>query len=130
MCIPDRLFALALLASATAVTSGAAAETPAPDASTQGPFGNTVVLKREDGSIDKLYVEPDGSYVIAGADGVRRTGVWAARGAKVCFTQVEPALGPGGKPSCVENGTHLPGESWVSVDQDGRKTITSILPGR
>lgn len=90
-------------------------------------YGNTVVISGPDGKeLGRAYYDADHKVVRKMADGKEVKGTWAMEGAKLCFTQVDPAPA---KPEEAKVCTDFPGakavgDSWEVVTPGGKLKAT------
>lgn len=125
------------LAGATALltlgltTASFAAEDPM-----AGVYGNTVVVTNAKGEVSKIWINKDGTYKAAGANGQAGTGKWVVKdnNTKYCVTPDLPATAPAGTPapkeSCSEfHGGKKPGDKWQQKDADGQTISVEVKAG-
>jgi hypothetical protein len=99
---------------------GQAAEQPA-------AFGNTVVITTTSG-VEKLYMDPDGSFSQKEPDGTTLTGTWSDDGKDTCFTQTH-AVSP--RSWCAEHTSYKVGDTWTNTGPGGMVTaVITIVAGR
>jgi hypothetical protein len=118
-------------AAARAAASGAVAlvslNAQAADAPSLTPaFGNTVVSSYPDGTSQKIWLHPDGSWDGVSRKGVRLAGRWSLRGDKVCLRQSRPATLP------ISYCTAVPSSGdahWAGRDVMGRPITLSLVRG-
>jgi len=116
-------FASIILASAFA--AGAVfAEQAAMDAR----LTNTIEMQTEDGSVSKLYMNEDGTYMVVLSDGTDAAGVWEDNGAETCYTRTEPEPLDA---TCSENPAEIAvGASWEATNANGEPVTVTIVEGR
>lgn len=114
-----KLFGAALVA-ASVVYAGAAFANSTMDAT----YGNTVTVTYADGSEVHFYMNEDGSYSMATADGTLN-GTWAIDGENICLHP------EGGEASCspLVEGMGV-GDSWTGEGADGSEIMLTITEGR
>jgi hypothetical protein len=100
-----------------------------------GPFGNTVVVTNADGSSERFYIEPDGTYTARRSDGAMLNGRWTESGPEndgiACFVENSPTLPPDQQRTCfLHSHRRNVGDSFDAVDQAGHKIHVSIVAGR
>lgn len=91
-------------------------------------FGNTVVSSYPDGTSQKIWLHPDGSWNGISRRGVALSGQWTLRGDKVCLRQSRPPTLP------ISYCTPLPanggpGVQWTGRDVAGRPIRLSLMKG-
>ena len=97
-------------------------------ASVAPAFGNTVLSTYPDGTSQKIWLHPDGSWDGLSRKNVHLAGHWSLRGDKVCLRQSKPptlpmsyctSLPPAGEP----------GVQWTGRDVVGRPIVLSLMKG-
>lgn len=113
--------------------SGAAISADDPMA---GVYGNTVVVTNAKGEVSKIWINKDGTYKAAAANGQSGTGKWAVKdnNTKYCSTPDLPATAPAGTPapkeSCSEfHGGKKPGDKWQQKDAEGLPISVEVKAG-
>jgi hypothetical protein len=89
-------------------------------------FGNTVVSTYPDGTSQKIWLHPDGSWDGVSRKGVRLVGRWRLKGEKVCLRQSKPPTLP------ISFCTEVPASGaaqWASHDAMGRPIVLSLMKG-
>jgi len=125
----SRLSALRLGARAAvgAYAAFAGLNAQAADLSSLAPaFGNTVVSQYPDGTSQKIWLHPDGSWDGISRKGVALSGHWRLRDDKVCLRQTKPPSLP------ISYCTVVPpaGEAqWAGRDVMGRPITLSLMKG-
>jgi hypothetical protein len=90
-------------------------------------YGNTIVISGPDGKeVGRVYYDADHKVIRKMADGKEIKGTWAMEGAKLCFTQVDPAPA---KPADAKQCTDFPGakkvgDSWEVTTPMGKLKAT------
>ena len=106
---------------------GASAQ--AEDYSSVAPaFGNTVISRYPDGTSQKIWLHPDGSWDGVSRKGVRIAGHWSVRGEKVCLRQSTPPTLPIAYCTPFPPRSE-PGVQWTSRDVAGRPITLSLMRG-
>lgn len=106
----------------------AAGSVVAEEAAVDPRLENTVEVTHEDGSVDKFYMNADGTYNMALADGSQQAGTWEAIDGQTCITQTEPEAAD--VYCSVDNPEMAIGASWESENTDGSTVSVSIVEGR
>lgn len=83
---------MALLVAALFTAPLVASAAPAPRASVDAAFGNTILTVDPDGRSRKLWLAPDGTWTGLSRRGLDLAGTWTAQDDKVCLAQSKPAL--------------------------------------
>ena len=89
-------------------------------------FGNTVVSSYPDGTSQKIWLHPDGSWDGVSRKGKHLAGHWTLRDSKVCLRQSSPPTLP------ISYCTAVPtsGDAqWSSKDVLGRPIPPSLMKG-
>jgi hypothetical protein len=91
-------------------------------------FGNTVVSSYPDGTSQKIWLHPDGTWNGVSRHNAALAGRWTLRGEKVCMRQTRPPTLP------ISYCTPLPassqpGAQWSGRDVAGRQIILSLTKG-
>jgi hypothetical protein len=131
---PMRMISLsgasALLALGLSAVAVAAADPMA------GVYGNTVVVTNAKGEVSKIWINKDGTYKAAAANGQAGTGKWVVKdnNTKYCVTPDLPATAPAGTPapkeSCSEfHGGKKPGDKWQQKDAEGQPISVEVKAG-
>jgi hypothetical protein len=101
-----------------------------------GVYGNTVVVTNAKGEVSKIWINKDGTYKAAGANGQAGTGKWVVKdnNTKYCVTPDMPAAAPAGTPSpkesCSEfHGGKKPGDKWQQKDAEGQTISVEVNAG-
>ena len=101
-----------------------------------GVYGNTVVVTNAKGEVSKIWINKDGTYKAAAANGQAGTGKWVVKdnNTKYCVTPDLPAAAPAGTPapkeSCSEfHGGKKPGDKWQQKDADGQTISVEVKAG-
>jgi hypothetical protein len=99
-----------------------------------GMYGNTVIVKDDDGSTSRVYINPDKTWEQRMANGKVARGTYSWRDAThFCIVVTEPAPKPGeaADTECHEmTGDHKVGDTWTMKSDDGDLTELSIVAGR
>jgi hypothetical protein len=91
-------------------------------------FGNTVISTYPDGTSQKIWLHPDGSWDGISRKGIRLAGRWDMRGEKVCLRQSTPPTLP--IAYCTPFPTRtVPGVQWSGRDVAGRPITLSLMRG-
>ena len=91
-------------------------------------FGNTVVSTYPDGTSQKIWLHPDGSWDGVSRKGVHLVGHWTLRDDKVCLRQSKPPTLPISYCTTVPAGS-APGVQWTGKDVVGRPITLSLMKG-
>ena len=91
-------------------------------------FGNTVVSTYPDGSSQKIWLHPDGSWDGLSRRGVPLAGHWSLHDDKVCFRQAKPPTLPISYCTPLPAGSG-PGVQWTGRDVLGRPITLSLMKG-
>jgi hypothetical protein len=101
----------------------------AADLSSVAPaFGNTVVSTYPDGTSQKIWLHPDGSWNGISRKGDRLSGRWTLRADKVCLRQTRPMTLPITYCTAVPPDS-APGVQWTGRDVVGRPITLSLMKG-
>ncbi|MEJ0028594.1 MAG: hypothetical protein WDN01_21430 [Rhizomicrobium sp.] len=120
-------FATKLLISAALC---AAVATPALAGDTwTGAYSGTIVSTYADGSVVKVYVNPDHTYSITLPNGSTLKGIWADGDGGSCFTTTDPPQPAGTKPACFPIKDYKIGDTFAGEDATGKFTGV-IVAGR
>ncbi len=99
----------------------------AADLSSLAPaFGNTIVSSYPDGTSQKIWLHPDGSWDGVSRKGVHLAGRWSLRADKVCLRQSRPPTLP------ISYCTAVPAAGnaqWAGRDVLGRPITLSLVKG-
>jgi hypothetical protein len=95
-------------------------------ASVAPAFGNTVVSSYPDGTSQKIWLHPDGSWEGVSRKGVELAGHWRLKGDKVCLRQSKPPTLP---ISFCTQVPATPEAQWASKDVMGRPIVISLMKG-
>ncbi len=111
---------------------GALALAGAAHADMSGMVGNTMIVTTPDGGTIRVQMHADGSYQAAVANGPTNKGTWAAQGAQLCYTQVDPApTADQPQPICVPGmDGHKAGDSWSTAGPNGADLKMTIEAGQ
>jgi hypothetical protein len=105
----------------------AALNAQAADVSSVAPaFGNTIVSSYADGTSQKIWLHPDGSWDGVSRKGVHLAGHWSLNGDKVCLRQSRPPTLPIRYCTAVPPSTEA---QWSSRDVIGRPITLSLMKG-
>src|SRR5205085_11776501 len=97
-------------------------------ASVAPAFGNTVVSTYPDGSSQKIWLHPDGSWDGLSRRNVRLAGHWSLRGDKVCLKQAQPPTLPISYCTALPP-SPAPGAQWAGRDVVGHPITLSLMKG-
>lgn len=100
----------------------------AADRGVSAAFGNTVVSTYADGTSQKIWLHPDGSWTGLSRSNGPLAGSWSARGEKVCLKQSKPPTLPVAFCTALP-ATNQPGVQWASRDVAGRSITLSLVKG-
>lgn len=101
----------------------------AADVSSVAPaFGNTVVSSYPDGTSQKIWLHPDGSWDGLSRKNTRLSGRWSLRGDKVCLKQSKPPTLPISYCTALPP-TPEPGVQWSGRDVVGHPITLSLMKG-
>lgn len=84
-----------------------------------GAYGNTIVSTYDNGTVVKVYVEPNHTYTIKLPSGQTLSGTWADGGGQSCFTVTNPPPKPGATPTCFALREYKVGDSFSGQDSNG-----------
>jgi hypothetical protein len=123
---PLKLAARAAIASWVVFTGlNALAAGPAPVAAA---FGNTVISTYADGSSQKIWLHPDGTWSGLSRRNSPLAGRWNLKGEKVCLRQSQPPTLPISYCTPLPP-SNQPGAQWASHDAAGRSITLSLMKG-
>jgi len=91
-------------------------------------FGNTVVSTYPDGTSQKIWLHPDGSWTGLSRSNGHLAGSWSTRGEKVCLKQSKPPTLPISFCTALPASSQ-PGVQWASRDVAGRAITLSLMKG-
>jgi hypothetical protein len=91
-------------------------------------FGNTVVSSYPDGTSQKIWLHPDGSWDGISRKNQRLAGKWTLRDDKVCLRQTRPPSLPISYCTAVP-AAGTPGVQWAGRDVVGRPITLSLVRG-
>jgi len=100
----------------------------AADQGVAAAFGNTVVSTYPDGTSQKIWLHPDGSWTGLSRSNGPLAGSWSARGEKVCLKQSKPPTLPVAFCTALPASSQ-PGVQWASRDMAGRSITLSLMKG-
>jgi hypothetical protein len=99
-----------------------------------GMYGNTVIVKDEDGTTSRVYINADKTWEQRMANGKVARGTYSWKDdTHFCIVVTDPAPKPGeqAEPECHEmSGDHKVGDTWTMTGSDGKPTTLSIVAGR
>lgn len=91
-------------------------------------FGNTVVTHYPDGTSQKIWLHPDGSWDGLSRKNIRLAGKWNMRGDKVCLKQSSPPTLPISYCTALPPAP-TPGVQWSGRDVVGHPITLSLMKG-
>jgi hypothetical protein len=99
-----------------------------------GMYGNTLVVKDQDGTTTRVFINADKTWEQRMADGkiARGTYSWTDE-THFCIVVVEPPAKPGEQAhkECHEiSGDRKVGDTWTMTGTDGKPTQLTIVAGR
>jgi hypothetical protein len=106
--------------------AGVAAQAAEP--SVAPAFGNTVVSSYPDGTSQKIWLHPDGTWTGLSRRNIALAGSWTTRGDKVCMKQSRPPTLPISYCTPLPANTR-PGVQWAGRDVAGRNITLSLMKG-
>jgi hypothetical protein len=89
-------------------------------------FGNTVISSYPDGTSQKIWLHPDGSWDGISRKGAHLAGHWTLREDKVCLRQQKPPTLPISFCTAVPSSGNA---QWSSHDVMGRPITLSLMKG-
>ena len=90
-------------------------------------FGNTVVIRTMSG-VEKLYMDPDGTFRQSEPDGTTMTGTWTDDGKDTCFKETHAAIP---RSWCAAHTDYKVGDTWTNTGPGGVVTaVITIVAGR
>ena len=87
-----------------------------------GAYSNTIVSTYSNGTVVKVFVEPDHTYSITMRDGSKLKGIWADGAGGSCFTVTDPPPKPGVTPTCFPIKNYKVGDTFEGSDAFGNFT--------
>ena len=100
----------------------------AADQGVAAAFGNTVLSTYSDGTSQKIWLHPDGSWTGLSRSNGPLAGRWSTRGEKVCLKQSKPPTLPVAFCTALPTSSQ-PGVQWASRDMAGRSITLSLMKG-
>ena len=115
---------------ASAVQAADSAPDKSPDkGAVAAAFGNTVMSVYPDGRSQKIWMQPDGSWVGKSRRGNALAGTWAVKAEKVCVKQSQPPTLPIAYCIAFPADPHV-GSSWSAKDMSGTAITLKIVKGK
>lgn len=119
---------LAASALAAGCVAFAGLSVQAAEPSVEAAFGNTVVSTYPDGTSQKIWLHPNGSWTGIARNNGPLAGSWSMRGEKVCLKQAKPPTLPVAYCTALPSNSQ-PGVQWASRDVAGRAITLSLKKG-
>jgi hypothetical protein len=91
-------------------------------------FGNTVLSTYPDGTSQKIWLHPDGTWNGLSRRDAPLAGRWTVKGEKVCLRQTQPPTLPISYCTPLPADTQ-PGVQWTGRDVAGRSITLSLMKG-
>jgi hypothetical protein len=121
---------MSILRASLLAAAAAAASFGVAHADMSGLVGNTVNVGAAPNAV-KVQLRADGAYQVTTPQGAVK-GTWKADGAKLCYTQTDPAPQAGApNPFCVDgmDGKKV-GDTWTQPGQGGATMNFSVTAGQ
>jgi hypothetical protein len=91
-------------------------------------FGNTVLSSYPDGTSQKIWLHPDGSWSGLSRHNAPLAGRWTIKSDKVCLRQSQPPTLPISYCTALPASSQ-PGVQWAGRDVAGRSITLSLMKG-
>ena len=117
-----------LTAAALSAVAAAAYAAPAAPSWLQPAFGNTIVTTYPTGKVTRLWMDPDGTFVLLRSTGKRHSGRWQVKGERICFKQTKPIPLP--VSHCQARIAGGVGSRWPGKSLAGENVTNQLVAGQ